>query len=89
MSKYQGPERRSSQNDRRSKTRSGKFDRRKNRCDQCQFYKAQTALSGTCQKHQTMIRADDFACTFFAHLGGLKPSGSRPESSADDSADTP
>lgn len=73
MTPYLGPERRQSQRDRRQKTRSGKFDRRKNHCDQCHFYKPQSSTAGTCLKHQTMIAASDFSCVWFAPLGASKP----------------
>lgn len=53
------------QADRRSSSRGGKFERRKNTCGNCLFYKPQSETSGVCQKHQSLIRATDFACIWF------------------------
>lgn len=62
---FKGHERRKSNQDRRQNPRSGKLDRRRNHCFQCRYYAPQSDVAGVCQKHQTMIRADDYACVFF------------------------
>ena len=62
---FKGHERRKSNQDRRQNPRSGKLDRRRNHCVQCRYYAPQSDVAGVCQKHQTMIRADDYACVFF------------------------
>lgn len=51
--------------DRRTSQRDGKFERRKNTCGNCSYYKVQTEVSGLCMKHQTMLKSTDFACTWF------------------------
>ncbi len=51
--------------DRRSASRPGKFDRRKNTCGDCRFYQPQSEIAGVCMKHQKMIKADEFACVWF------------------------
>jgi hypothetical protein len=51
--------------DRRKDSRSGKLDRRHNRCGGCMFYAAQNSEKGLCQKHQKVVAADEFACVWF------------------------
>jgi hypothetical protein len=65
LEKNIGFERRRQQKDRRKSTRSGKYDRRKNTCGNCIHFKPQNQTAGLCLKHQTMIRANDFACVFY------------------------
>lgn len=68
--KHIGYDRRRRQADRRSSERPGKYDRRKNTCETCHFYKEQSNVAGLCLKHQTMIRGDDFACIWFTPREG-------------------
>lgn len=65
MSEQIGFERRR-QNDRRQNDRDGKYDRRRNRCALCLHYAPQSEVGGMCQKHQKLIRAQDFACVYYA-----------------------
>lgn len=51
--------------DRRKAPRSGKYERRRNTCSGCQFYKPQGEVAGLCLKHQKLVRAEDFACVLF------------------------
>lgn len=59
---YIGTERRR-QVDRRQNDRSGKIDRRKNRCGGCVFFG-----DNFCNKHQKPFVAEDFACVLFKPL---------------------
>lgn len=60
-------DRRSSNVDRRNQHRSGKYDRRKNRCGGCQFFvPAQGGQVAQCQQGQvTTLDVDTFACLVF------------------------
>ncbi len=62
--------------DRRSSARPGKYERRRNICSVCHFFKPQGTVAGLCLKHQTMIKGEDFACTFFVLA---TPSAGEPE----------
>ena len=65
-------ERRQSQfKERRSSLRKGKFDRRKNRCGDCVFFKEDQSNPkgpGYCQKHQTPMAVFAFACLYFKKI---------------------
>ncbi|MBX2861125.1 MAG: hypothetical protein KTR14_07815 [Vampirovibrio sp.] len=63
------PEERRSEN-RRTKDRQGKFDRRRNRCRHCKHFSGDVALSGQCTYHQKVVPADMFACPVFAEQEG-------------------
>ena len=58
---WSGEERRATE-DRRGKERSGKWDRRRNRCATCAQYGTQDSGEGWCQAHQKPMAATDFAC---------------------------
>lgn len=58
-------ERRRRDKDRRQSMRTGKYDRRRNICANCQYYKPQAEIAGLCSKHQTLIKAQDYSCVLF------------------------
>jgi hypothetical protein len=64
-------ERRHARADRRSNTRQGKFDRRRNRCAQCLYFENKPLLdsfddlNGFCTKHQEAITSQTYACWVF------------------------
>jgi hypothetical protein len=65
----QAEERRNSQTtDRREGERAGKLDRRKNRCQHCQQFLAETTDDGFCPHHQVLLPATAYACLAFAPL---------------------
>jgi hypothetical protein len=51
--------------DRRQNDRQGKYDRRKNRCVHCLYFQE----PAYCQKHNTAMAADAFACPQFSGRG--------------------
>ncbi|MDH4378818.1 MAG: hypothetical protein QE263_02810 [Vampirovibrionales bacterium] len=68
-------ERRSSNQDRRGASRSGKLDRRRNHCGSCAHFihpsaPALPSEQGFCQHHRRPFAATDYACTAFAPKGG-------------------
>ncbi|MEB3245597.1 MAG: hypothetical protein VKJ06_06405 [Vampirovibrionales bacterium] len=54
-------DRRQANHDRRGNNRSGKFDRRRNRCGTCQYL----SQNGFCQQHQQPFEAESFACVLY------------------------
>lgn len=58
---WQGEERRSRE-DRRGRERSGKFDRRKNRCATCQKYAKPGETASWCSVLNQAVQGESFAC---------------------------
>lgn len=54
------------QTDRRSEGRSGKYDRRRNRCGRCDHFDAENKF---CNYHKGSIQSNDFACPAFTAEG--------------------
>jgi hypothetical protein len=53
--------------DRRQSDRQGKYDRRKNRCENCDHFQPNGAApeSGFCQHHGIIVMTSAFACPYF------------------------
>ena len=65
---WKHPDRRQ-ETDRRTASRQGKYDRRRNRCLHCRHFEAleEAAIPsiGLCQQYQQTIEGETFACTLF------------------------